>query len=158
MKAKVIDVTVDGDITKVTIGTRIGKFTGTARFNREKDPLEPSQMTGGQIAEFRAWIKYYDELIKRKEFEIKGLKRLRSAAKVDSETWKRASNLIEGIVWEIDFLIAQRYGYKESIKSVIDSRGIYVRSRQTDHKARAQYIKNVQDAMKVLGQNSSKEE
>lgn len=157
MKAKVIDVTVDGDIIKVTIGTRIGKFTGTAKFNREKDPLEPSQMTGGQIAEFRAWIKYYNELIKMKELEIKGLKRLRSTVKPNSDTWKRTSNLIEAIIFEMEALEADRYSYEDAIKSAIDSRGIYVRSRQIDHKARAQYIKNVQDAMRVLGQNSSKE-
>ena len=154
MKAKVIDVTIDGDITKVTIGTRIGKFTGTAKFNREKDPLEPSQITGGQIAEFRAWIKYYDELIKRKECEMKGVQRLKDAAKIGSDAWWRANHLINTILAEICDLVDQKHIYTQSIEEVIDSRGMYVRSRQTDHKAREQYIKNVQSAMKVLGQNS----
>ena len=154
MKAKVINVSVEGDLTKVTIGTRIGKFTGTARFNREKDPLEPSQITGGQIAEFRAWIKYYDELIKRKECEMKGVQRLKDASKFCSDAWWRADHLISAIATEICEFIEQKQEYMKAIEEVIDSRGMYVRSRQTDHKAREQYIKNVQNAMKVLGQNS----
>lgn len=154
MKTKVIDIKTVDNTTYITIATNIGTFTGKAVFNPDKDPLSPSEMTGGQIAEFRAYIKYYNELIKRKQAEIKGVKRLQSAAKPKTDTWYRAEHLLNTMANELEYLTSQKINYKNSIKNVIKSRGIYVRSRQTDHEARARGIKTIQDAIKFLGQNS----
>lgn len=74
-KHSIIHSDFSSGISKVTIGTEIGEFTGTASL-QENDKDYPSEFFGCGLAETKAMRAYYIALIKRLKLEAKGMKQI----------------------------------------------------------------------------------
>lgn len=139
--------------------TPIGDFTGIAKFNDEKDPFEPSKIVGMNIAESRACIAAYNEAIRLKRAQIKGLNRLIGSCGEENKSaiCHYANQVINSIKFEIVCLKADKASYQEVINKYKEARMIYLRSRTTDRKEKEQYLERIKQGFKDLGQISSKE-
>lgn len=139
--------------------TPIGEFTGVAKFNKDKDPFEPSKIVGINIAESRAYIAAYNEAIKLKREQIKGLKRIiGSCGNKDKSTICHYTNqIIKSIDYEIEALKDEKKEYSDVIKYYLEARRIYLRSRSTNREEKEKYLEGIKQGLKDLGQFSSKE-
>lgn len=143
----------DGKITEFRLKTPLGVFYGVAIFNDEKDPLTPSKILGGQIAECRAYINFYNRLIEIKRYELKGVKRLAGSIPKD----KHPVKMVYVVEEELQELINIRDMYKKDIQAAIAGRELYIRSRTEDKVAKKEKLDKLGAAIKALGQNTSKD-
>ena len=157
MKTKIKDITINGNETSVTIKTPLGEFTGVAYFNEEADPLQPSKILGGRIAEDRAYIKFYNELIRDKRNELKGIRRLVYSTKPDKPGFDHICHMESAIFQEYYDLKWKKLEYINDIKQAIASRKIYIQSRTEDKEEKKRKLEELGNAIKTLGQNISKE-
>lgn len=159
MKVKVTKMyqSEDRSLTTVTLATPIGEFRGMAKFNPEKDPLTPSFMLGGRIAEDRAYIAFYDELIKRKTYEIKGIKRVLNSSYPNKPGWTHLIKIFISVIHERDELIDKRDRYTQDIADALEGRKLFVRSRTDDKETKKKKLEELGSAIKALGQNKSKD-
>ncbi len=153
MKTKIVETEYNDGYTKVVLATSIGNFIGESK-KSDKDPLPPSRLMGGQLAESRAYLKYYKELIKRKSCELKGLKRLITAMPPTKEGSKYVKNLYNIVLQEYLDLDKKYNEELGNINNIIEGRAIFVRSRTTDKKEKEKYLKDLKAAIKALGQKS----
>lgn len=137
-------------VTIVTIATEIGEFEGRAYFNDEEDKFRPSTITGGKIAENRAKIKYVKEKIKRKEYELKGVKRLLASMPPSKQGYVYAIHLRDAIQREIEDYIFEWQEYDFNIKMAIEGRSMYVRSRSIDKKERNKFFQQLGESLQQL--------
>lgn len=77
-------------ISRVTIGTEIGEFTGIAEI-QENDKAYPSEIFGCSLAETKAMRAYYMTLIKRLKLEAKGMKQICDAIVTSKESTNDAA-------------------------------------------------------------------
>lgn len=157
MKTKIKNVTINGNETSVTIKTPLGEFTGVSHFNEEADSLQPSKILGGRIAEDRAYIKFYNELIRNKRNELKGVRRLVYSTKPDKPGFNHICHMESAIVQEYYDLKRKKLEYVNDIKQAVESRKIYVRSRTENKEEKQKKLEELGNAIKTLGQNISKE-
>lgn len=159
MQIKVIDSFFNETTgtTIITISTPYGVFKGQALFNAEAEKFPPSSYVGMEIAESRACIAAYNEAIKRKKAQLKGVKRLIHSCDNNALVLRYANRVKNSIIAEIDDLLLDKEVYKKNIKTAIEARGIYTRSRLVSKEEREKYLKDISDGLKALGQNSSKE-
>ena len=159
MQIKVIDSLFNETTgtTMITISTPYGVFIGRAFFNAEAEKFPPSNYVGMEIAESRACIAAYNEAIKRKKEQLKGIKRLIYSCDNNALVLRYANRVKNSIIAEIDDLLLDKEVYKKNIKTAIEARGIYTRSRLVSKEERERYLKDISDGLKALGQNSSKE-
>ena len=159
MQIKVIDSFFNETTgtTLVTISTPYGVFKGQALFNKKAEKFPPSNYVGTEIAESRACIAAYNEAIKRKKEQLKGIKRLIYSCDNNALVLRYANRVKNSIIAEIDDLLLDKEVYKKNIKTAIEARGIYTRSRLVSKEERERYLKDISDGLKALGQNSSKE-
>lgn len=145
--------------TTAVARTPLGDFTGIAKFNREKDPFEPSKIVGMNIAESRACIAAYNEAIRLKREQIKGLKRLIGSCGNTAKPTicHYANQVIKSIEYDIMDLKADKASYQEVINGYKEALKIYLRSRSTDRKEKEKYLNGIKEGLKQLGQISSKE-
>lgn len=159
MKVKVINIdqNEDASLTTVTLATPIGEFKGTARFNFDKDPLPPSRMMGGRIAEDRAYIAYLTQLRKIKHYESKGVIRAINSLKKSSTELNYLENIVEVINDALLAIDLKRDAYIKDIEDAVRGREMFVRSRTEDKEYKKQKLEELGDAIKALGQNTSKD-
>ena len=159
MKVKVINIdqNEDASLTTVTLATPIGEFKGTARFNFDKDPLPPSRMMGGRIAEDRAYIAYLTQLKKIKYYESKGVMRAINSLKKSSTELNYLENIVEVINDALLAIDLKRDAYIKDIEDAVRGREMFVRSRTEDKEYKKQKLEELGDAIKALGQNTSKD-
>lgn len=160
MQIKVIDSFFyePSGITTVKVSTPYGVFKGQAFFNAEVEKFPPSNYVGTEIAESRACIAAYNEAIKRKKEQLKGIKRLIFSCDNNALVLRYANRIKNSITAEINDLLAEKADYQKAIRTAIEARGIYTRSRLVSKEERERYLKEISDGLKALGQNSSKEE
>lgn len=160
MQIKVIDSFFNETTgtTIITVSTPYGVFKGQALFNAEAEKFPPSTYVGMEIAESRACIAAYNEAIKRKKEQLKGIKRLIFSCDNNALVLRYANRIKNSITTEINDLLAEKEDYQKAIKIAIEARGIYTRSRLVSKEERERYLKDISDGLKALGQNSSKEE
>lgn len=159
MQIKVIDSFFNETTgtTMITISTPYGIFKGQALFNAEAEKFPPSTYVGMEIAESRACIAAYNEAIKRKKAQLKGIKRLIYSCDNNTLVLRYANRVKNSIITEIYGLLLDKEVYKKNIKTAIEARGIYTRSRLVSKEERERYLKDISNGLKALGQNSSKE-
>lgn len=155
MKAKVIKIIENKDNnlykTTITIGTPIGEFTGNAIYNPKHDNTPYSPITGGIIAESRAYIKYLEALMKDRESQIKGLSRLQNAMPHDKEGYIYVRRLSAAIFKEWLEFYEYRSGLLERIENIYRSKKIVLNSLDKDKKEeQAKIRKNLQDELDKL--------
>lgn len=148
IRVKTVDNT--STVTTVTIATDIGEFQGQAFFNAEADGLNPSAITGGKIAENRARIKYLKEKIKRKKYELKGVERLLAAMPPGKQGYVYAIHLKDAIENEIKEYLKEWESCDHTIKTTIEGRAMYIRSRTIDKKDRDKFFKELGNALQQL--------
>ena len=155
LKAKVIKIIEDKDDnlykTTITIGTPIGEFTGSAIYNPEHDDTPYSPITGGIIAESRAYIKYLDVLLKDRESQLKGLRRLRYAMPENKDGYIYVRRLEAAIFKEwLDFFEA-RSGLSGKIQDIYKSKQMVKNSLDKDlREQRKQIHKDLQEELSKL--------
>ena len=159
MKTEIVDIDFDLDfgVTVVTLKTPLGFFYGSSQINTEEDKFPPSQMIGGRIAEDRAYINFYNSLLENKRYELKGIKRLLNSSSPDTAGYNHILKMYDVISEELNELKRMKLYYQEDIKSAINGRAMYVRSRTEDKKAKKEKLDALGNAIKALGQNNSKE-
>lgn len=157
MKTKIINIDTHENHTFVTLQTPIGIFTGVSTFNKDEDPLEPSAIIGGRIAEDRAYIQFYNELLRDKRNELKGIKRLINSSNRSKPGMNHLIRMWSTMYYEYMELLSKRREYKQDIDAAIESRKIYVRSRIENKEEKQKKLEELGNAIKTLGQNISKE-
>lgn len=136
--------------TVAKLGTELGIFIGQSFFNKEKDPLRPSRLIGGQLAENNAYQRYYQQILKNQKQELKGLNRLLAAMPDNIQGKKYAKNLYNTIKTEINETEWTLIELKERRNQIIKGRSIYIRSRTIDKKERAQMLQSLGDSLASL--------
>ena len=159
MKTKVTDVTYTSDhvYTVVELTTPIGRFYGKSTFNEDKDPLKPSAILGGRIAEDRAYIEFYNQLMINKRIELKGIKRLLDSSNPDKSGYNHIKKMYDVISHELEDLKTMKQFYQRDIKEAVDGRRLFVQSRTEDKETKKQKLDQLGSAIKALGQTNSKE-
>lgn len=155
IRVKSIDATPT--VTTVTIITDIGEFVGVARFNAEKDPLNPSAVIGGRIAENRAKLKYYKQKIKNKKYELKGLNRLLSSMPLRTKGRSYVVHTCNAIQSEINEYYDICESCKYDIETAIEGRAMYLRSRTMNKENRDKFLNELGESIKKLGKNKNKD-
>ena len=95
-------------VSVVELMTPHGIFSGSAKLNADEDQW--NEITGGTLAELRAWKNYYKHEIRLRKFAIHELKTVYSQMK---KNWKR-----EPLADRIAFLELEVDACKAEIKSV----------------------------------------
>ncbi len=159
MKTEIVDIDFDSEfgVTVVTLKTPLGFFYGSSQINKDVDTLPPSQMIGGRIAEGRAYINFYNTLLENKRYELKGIKRLLNSSSPDKAGYNHILKMYDVIYNEYIELKRDKLAYQQDIKSAINGRAMYLRSRTEDKKAKKEKLDALGNAIKALGQNNSKE-
>lgn len=68
--SKIIFESFEDGVSKISINTPLGVFSGIARFDFKED-IPPSRFIGLRVAELRAFSKYLNKLYKKKQNELK---------------------------------------------------------------------------------------
>lgn len=160
MQIKLINTSFNENtgVTTAVVSTPYGIFEGQSFFNKEKEKFGPSRYVGVQIAESRACIAAYNEVIKQKKCQLKGIKRLINSCDNNALVLRYANRVKESIETEIAVFTLEKRTRKDSINAAIEARGIYTRSRSVSREEKETYLQGIADGLKLLGQNSSKEE
>ena len=148
---KHIGFKINNDLTIATLKTSRGTYFGIARKNSEKDPLNPSVMLGCEIAEKRAYINLYKDLIKDKKIERKGIERLLAAMPEGKPGRKYAVHMLNTINNEIQEYKDLIDYEQRSIKHLIEGRAIYLRSRTMNKEEREKAMAGLGEAISTLG-------
>lgn len=148
-------------LTIAKLYTSRGLFCGMA-VKHPDDKFKPSYSVGMNIAEARAYINMYNALIRDKKLELKGIKRLLAALPEEATNRNYATNLERAIEDEILELKCRKKSYQISIRTAIESRNIYIRSRSINREERKKVLAGLGEAIGALGKlqeqvNSTKE-
>ena len=159
MKTKITNITQssEGYITVVELTTPIGKFYGGSTFNEDKDPLKPSPILGGRIAEDRAYIQFYNKLLENKRLELKSVKRLLNSSNPEKSGYNHIKKMYDIINNELEDLQTIKSFYKKDIQEALDGRRLFIQSRTEDKETKKQKLDQLGSAIKALGQTNSKE-
>ena len=142
------DYNNEKNIMVATLKTSIGTFVGKAKMHPD-DPCTPSQITGGRIAEARAYLSFYKEQAKRKKLELKGLKRLLNSIP-KNEGYKYAQSMYNAIENEYYHLIDMITLQKAAIYNTIEARKLYIKSRTEDKQTTEEMLKKLEEGLKQL--------
>lgn len=155
MKKK-IDFNYDADTghTIATLTTEYNTFIGEAQIHPD-DPFRPSYSIGMDIAEARAKIQMYNQRIRDKKIEMKGVERLLCAIPKEKKNRHYAENLYLAMCNELDQLYQSKFAEQSKIKEVIRAREIYIRSRSTSKEDKEEFAKKIQLAFDALNKDKT---
>jgi chorismate mutase len=130
-------------------------FLGISTCNSE-DPFPPSYSIGARIAEARAYKHFYQDQINNKKNELKGVKRILYSFPKDHKDIKYIQHMYNAITKEIEELKLNIAECDHEIATAIESRALYVKSRRTNRKDRAEGQKKLQEAFDMLAKVGQK--
>lgn len=155
MKKKIdFDYNADTGHTIATLTTEYGTFIGEAQIHPD-DPFRPSYSVGMEIAEARAKIQMYNQRIRDKKMEMKGLERLLCAIPKEKKNRHYAENLYLAMCNELNQLYNSKFDEQYKIKETIRAREVYIRSRSTSKEDKEEFAKKIQMAFDALSKDKT---
>lgn len=135
---------------------RVGGKTyfGTA-VKHPDDPFPPSFSVGEKIAGARAYISMYNDKLAEKRIELKGIRRILNSMPLDNPGKKYIFNMLNALNQEYEKLLGERKGYKKLIKTAIEARELYIRSRTTNKEERDKILNQIGESFKQLNQDKN---
>lgn len=157
MKKRIsFDYDEEAGLTVATLKTNIGTFYGTSQKHPD-DTFHSSYSVGMNIAEARANISMLNKMIANKKLEKKSLYRLRHSMPVTNEGFRYIVGLYDAIDNEINDLKQKKVEWQRLISNVIEGRKLYLKSRNTDRKARDKYLEELSKGIQTLSNLSKKD-
>ena len=135
---------------------RVGGKTyfGTA-VKHPDDPFPPSFSVGEQIAGARAYISMYNDKLEEKRIELKGVGRVFYSMPFDNPGTKYVLNMLNALNQEYEKLLDERKGYRKLVKTAIEARELYIRSRTTNKEERDKILNQIGESFKQLNQDKN---
>lgn len=135
---------------------RVGGKTyfGTA-VKHPDDPFPPSFSVGEKIAGARAYISMYNDKLEEKRIELKVVGRIFNSIPLDNPGTKYVFGLLNTLNKEYENLLYEREEYRKSIRTAIEARELYIRSRTTNKEERDKILNQIGESFKQLSQDKN---
>ena len=97
----------------------------------------------------------YNDKLEEKRIELKGVKRILNSMPLDNPGTIYVFGLLNALNKEYENLLYEREEYRKSIRTAIEARELYIRSRTTNKEERDKILNQIGESFKQLSQDKN---